>query len=152
MRKQQEESEKDSRWLQQQEENIKKRLSIASLNDVPAMDSNGQQQQHVVGKPPIAEKAPLSPRMLHEPSASSSSASSPQGSDKKVESKIDRTNDPVYKCTTNVVRAVMTLSSGVEKSQIDDYLELVKTVGLELRTLLGTVDSLSANFPPQTHK
>jgi focal adhesion kinase 1 len=152
LRKQQEDSEKDARWLMQQENNIKKRLSLASLNDPQlSIETNGT--QHVVGKPPIAEKPQLSPRILQDQLASSSSsASSPQGSDKKVESKIDRKNDPVYLCTTNVVRAVMTLSAGVEKSQIDDYLELVKTVGLELRTLLGTVDQVSANFPPLTHK
>ncbi|CRK93832.1 CLUMA_CG007359, isoform A [Clunio marinus] len=154
LRKQQEESEKDSRWLQQQEDNIKKRLSIASLNDV-IVDSSGQQIASVTVKPPIAEKPPLSPRVLSEsiaPIPSTSSSSSPQGSEKKTEAKADRKNDPVYLCTTNVVRAVMKLSSGVEKSQIDDYLELVKTVGLELRTLLGTVDLISSNFPPITHK
>jgi focal adhesion kinase 1 len=151
LRKQQEDSEKDSRWLQQQEDNIKKRLSLASLNDQLLIEANGT--QHVVGKPPIAEKAPVSPRLLQDQGpSSSSSASSPQGSEKKLDGKIDRKNDPVYLCTTNVVRAVMTLSSGVEKSQINDYLELVKTVGLELRTLLGTVDQVSSNFPPQTHK
>lgn len=133
----------------QQEDNIKKRLSIASLNDIP-VESNGQ---HVVGKPPVAEKAPLSPRLVQDQSpASSSSANSPQGTEKKAETKPDRKNDPIYLCTTNVVRAIMTLSSGVEKSQLDDYLELVKTVGLELRTLLGTVDLISSNFPAQTHK
>lgn len=147
LRKQQEDSEKDSRWLQQQEDNIKKRLSIASLSEL-SVESNGT---HVVGKPPIAEKAPLSPR-LSQDQASSSSATSPQGTEKKADVKVDRKNDPVYLCTTNVVRAVMKLSSGVEMSQMDDYLELVKTVGLELRTLLGTVDLVSNNFPPQTHK
>lgn len=148
LRKQQEESEKDSRWLQQQEDNIKKRLSIASLNEFP-VESNGT---HVSGKPPIAEKPPLSPRLLQDQASTSSAATSPQGTEKQTDSKLDRKNDPVYLCTTNVVRAIMKLSSGVEKSQIDDYLELVKTVGLELRTLLGTVDLISSNFPPVTHK
>lgn len=148
MRKQQEDSEKDSRWLQQQEDNIKKRLSIASLNELP-VESNGS---HVVGKPPIGEKAPLSPRLIQEQPSTSSAATSPQGTERKADAKVDRKNDPVYLCTTNVVRAIMKLSSGVEKSQIDDYLELVKTVGLELRTLLGTVDLISSNFPPVTHK
>lgn len=144
IRKQQEDSEKDSRWLQQQEDNIKKRLSI---NELP-IDSNGT---HVAGKPSLAEKAPLSPR-LTEQTSTSSAATSPQETDIKSDAKLDRTNDPVYLCTTNVVRAIMKLSSGVEKSQMDDYLELVKTVGLELRTLLGTVDLISSNFPPVTHK
>ena len=149
MRKQQEDSEKDSRWLQQQEDNIKKRLSIASINEM-TVDTNGT--NNVAGKPPIAEKAPLSPRMTNEHPSTSSLATSPQTTEKKIEAMVDRKNDQIYLCTTNVVRAIMTLSSGVEKSQIDEYLELVKTVGLELRTLLGTVDLISAKFPPQTHK
>jgi Focal adhesion targeting region len=35
---------------------------------------------------------------------------------------------------------------------MDEYLELVKTVGLELRTLLGTVDAISGKFPAHTHR
>lgn len=103
----------------------------------------------------VADKVNISPKKSFDQYASSTSAgTSPQGgpSDKKVEAKIDRKNDLIYNCTTNVVRAVMQLSSGVEKSQMNEYLELVKTVGLELRTLLGTVDQISVNFPPQTHK
>jgi focal adhesion kinase 1 len=151
LRRQQEESEKDSRWLHQQEENIKKRLSIASLNDLQIeQNTNGGTNHVITGKPPVAEKVPLSPRVPNnEPTPSSSS---PQLIEKKIDLKIDRANDPIYKCTTNVVRAVMTLSSGVEKSQINEYLELVKSVGLELRELLGTVDRLCNFFPPQTHK
>lgn len=145
-RQQQEDSEKDSRWLQQQEDNIKKRLSIASLTDVKIEQTNGS-SNHVTGKPPVAERTPLSPRLPAD-QHSSSNASSPQPSDKKV----DRVNDPVYKCTTNVVRAIMQLSSGVEQSKVGEYLELVKCVGLELRELLGTVDQITNVFPPQTHK
>lgn len=46
----------------------------------------------------------------------------------------------------------MKLSQGVEKSMLAEYLDLVKTVGVELRSLLGTVDQVSVHFPPQTHK
>lgn len=65
---------------------------------------------------------------------------------------LDRTNDYVYICTTNVVKAIMTLSHGVEKSLMAEYLDLVKSVGIELRELLGMVDKISAYLPPQTHK
>lgn len=147
LRRQQEESEKDSRWLLQQEDNIKKRLSIASLTDVKIEQTNGG-SNHVTGKPPVAERTPLSPRLPADQHSSSSNASSPQPNDKKV----DRINDPVYKCTTNVVKAIMQLSSGVEQSKVGEYLELVKCVGLELRELLGTVDQITNVFPPQTHK
>jgi focal adhesion kinase 1 len=117
-----------------QEENIKKRLSVASLND--AVNENKV-------KPLISEK-PFQTAVPRTVDPLSLSAPKPEA--------IDRKHDPVYLCTTNVVRAVMKLSSGVEKSQMDEYLDLVKTVGLELRTLLGTVDLISAKSPSQTHK
>jgi focal adhesion kinase 1 len=158
MRKQQEDSEKDSKWLRQQEENIKKRLSISSLTEISV-----EGIQNPI-KPITNDKGPLSPKMnpeLQSNSASTSSSSSSAAAAAAIltnsvtspqKSKVDRQRDPIYKCTTNVVRAIMTLSSGVEKSNMGEYLELVKTVGLELRTLLATVDQLSSNFPPQTHK
>lgn len=65
---------------------------------------------------------------------------------------LDRTNDTVYTCTTNVVKAIMTLSQGVEKAYASEYLELVRNAGVELRSLLGAVDQLSACFPATAHK
>lgn len=109
-------------------------------------------QSHVAGKPPLSEKPLASPKLLHDEPGPAPSLNSPQETDKKTDLKVDRKNDPVYLCTTNVVRAIMKLSGGVEMSQMNDYLELVKTVGLELRTLLGTVDQLSSSFPAITHR
>ena len=92
---------------------------------------------------------------------SSNSATLIRQSSTSVESKpkeptktlsLDRTNDAVYAATTNVVKAIMTLSQGVEKAIAGDYLDLVRNVGIELRTLLGSVDALSSIFPPQAHK
>lgn len=40
-------------------------------------------------------------------------------------------NDPVYECTTSVVRSVMQLLQGVQKGQHADYLELVKVMFIE---------------------
>jgi focal adhesion kinase 1 len=151
-KQQQEESEKDAKWLKQQEDNIKKRLSISSINELPV--EGGGTNNVAAGMQPMADAvAPLSPKMANQ-SPSTSSVTSPQESVfRQVEAKmLDRQNDPIYKCTTNVVRAVMALSGGVEKSSMGEYLELVKSVGLELRNLLGTVDQISSQFPPQTHK
>lgn len=39
---------------------------------------------------------------------------------------VDRTKDPVYRSTTNVVRAVMDMSKGVHQAKADQYVELVK--------------------------
>lgn len=42
----------------------------------------------------------------------------------------------------------MLLSQGVQQSKSDQYLDLVKNVGLELRNLLTSVDEIVSNFPP----
>lgn len=158
MKKQlQEESESDHKWLRQQEDNIKKRLSISSLNETP-VDNNGINNLPVsnptVTPPQTMDRTPLSPKMsLQQISPLASSVTSPQDGAKSAEPKVlERQNDPIYKCTTKVVRSIMTLSSGVEKSNMSEYLDLVKAVGLELRNLLGTVDQISSQFPPQTHR
>lgn len=59
----------------------------------------------------------------------------------------DRTNDHVYECTTRVVRSVMQLSQGVTDARAEEYLDLVKNVGIELRNLLASVDDLMTFFP-----
>ena len=65
---------------------------------------------------------------------------------------LDRTNDNVYSATTKVVKAIMALSHGVEKAAAIEYLELVRHVGIELRTLLSSVDTLASIFPPHALK
>lgn len=65
---------------------------------------------------------------------------------------LDRTNDNVYSATTKVVKAIMALSHGVEKAAAIEYLELVRHVGIELRALLSSVDTLASIFPPHALK
>lgn len=66
--------------------------------------------------------------------------------------RLDRTHDKVYDATTSVVRAVMLLSQGVQQAKSDNYVDLVKKVGLELRSLLASVDQLVPHFPTSTHR
>jgi hypothetical protein len=42
--------------------------------------------------------------------------------------------------------------SGVQQSRADQYLELVRRVGMELRTLLSSVDGLVPVFPASAHR
>ena len=92
---------------------------------------------------------------------------------------LDRTNDKVYDCTTSVVRAIMSLSqgtfklnfnyktlylfiytfatkiyfrTGVQQSKADQYLEMVRRVGIELRALLSSVDALVEILPVTSHR
>ncbi|XP_011647332.1 uncharacterized protein LOC105433628 [Pogonomyrmex barbatus] len=140
---QQRQSEEDSRWLAREE----KRLSIATSGDESA-------------SPPIPRSVTQSPS--HEPhSTNIGSLGSDKSSDKIIVVKkmeptptadLDRTNDKVYDCTTSVVRAVMSLSQGVQQSKADQYLELVRRVGIELRALLSSVDALVEILPISAHR
>jgi hypothetical protein len=44
------------------------------------------------------------------------------------------------------------LFSGVQAGFASQYLELVRRVGVELRSLLSSVDTLVAVFPPNAHR
>lgn len=65
---------------------------------------------------------------------------------------LDRTDDIVYQFTTNVVQAVRLLLQGVQASKVDNYIELVKNVGIQLRGLLESVDDLIPNLPLWSHR
>lgn len=82
-------------------------------------------------------------------STNGAQASNMTGKPQKVD--LDRTNDDVFKATTSVVRSVMALSKEVSQNKQADYLELVKNVGVELRTLLAGVDSIINKLPTHTH-
>ncbi|XP_066593814.1 uncharacterized protein Fak isoform X2 [Prorops nasuta] len=140
---QQRQSEEDRRWLAREE----KRLSIATSGDEST-------------SPPVPRSVTESPNHeLH--SANSGSLGSDKGSDKVIIVKkmeptptadLDRTNDEVYDCTTSVVRAVMLLSQGVQQSQAEQYLDLVRKVGVDLRALLSSVDALVEILPISAHR
>ena len=42
--------------------------------------------------------------------------------------------------------------AGVQQGRIENYVDLVKKVGLELRSLLSSVDHLIPSFPLSTHR
>lgn len=44
------------------------------------------------------------------------------------------------------------MTSGVQAGFVAQYLELVRKVGVDLRSLLSTVDILVAVFPPAAHR
>lgn len=46
----------------------------------------------------------------------------------------------------------MSLSQGVQQSHADRYLDLVKQVGIELRSLLASVDEIVGVFPSSAQK
>lgn len=156
LRQQKKESEEDSKWLQEEESNFRKRLSCSDRSDRSDTDSleGISSSPHHSSNGVSNHGSPVSREQL-------SVTEDTDSSDLPITSKkmeplptvdIDRTEDHVYECTTHVVRAIMELSKGVQMSKSGEYLDLVKKVGVALRGLLGSVDELMLQLPSATHR
>ncbi|RZF42277.1 hypothetical protein LSTR_LSTR003895 [Laodelphax striatellus] len=155
LRQQIRESQEDSQWLAEKEINLRKRLSAAaSISDTDSIDGTPS--------PPVSTSTHVTNSLERRPETPTTAVLGTASSDeriiivKKMEptptADLDRTNDRVYDCTTSVVKAVMALSRGVQQSEADHYLDLVRQVGLELRALLTSVDMLVRVFPVSAHR
>ncbi|XP_059841420.1 protein-tyrosine kinase 2-beta isoform X3 [Hypanus sabinus] len=60
---------------------------------------------------------------------------------------LDRTDDKVYPLVMELVKAVLHLKNQVYKLPTDEYVQLVKTVGMKLRQLTSSVDELLPKLP-----
>uniref|UniRef100_UPI003AAAE0C1 focal adhesion kinase 1-like isoform X12 n=1 Tax=Centroberyx gerrardi TaxID=166262 RepID=UPI003AAAE0C1 len=65
---------------------------------------------------------------------------------------LDRSNDKVYENVTGLVKAVIEMSSKIQPAPPEEYVPMVKDVGLALRTLLATVDETIPQLPASTHR
>ncbi|XP_070396194.1 focal adhesion kinase 1 isoform X1 [Dermacentor albipictus] len=168
---QQRETEEDSRWLSQEATHFdplpttpnRPRASCSDTSDAgsigitngtspssPVVTSPGPLNQEEVSMGSLeysmVDKKPKSPIVQQsQPYPPPKPEMMPAAQPPTLET--DRTNDHVYECTTRVVRSVMQLSQGVTEARAEEYLDLVKNVGLELRSLLASVDDLMTFFP-----
>uniref|UniRef100_H2ZS05 non-specific protein-tyrosine kinase n=1 Tax=Latimeria chalumnae TaxID=7897 RepID=H2ZS05_LATCH len=60
---------------------------------------------------------------------------------------LDRTDDKVYQHVMQMVKAVLQLKNEVYQLRPEDYVDVVKNVGLTLRTLISSVDEVLHSFP-----
>ncbi|CAH0384849.1 unnamed protein product [Bemisia tabaci] len=144
LKQQQLESEEDSRWLAEEEINLKKRLSIA--NSLSDGDSNDGRETSLT-TPPLSQCGDSLERQKRKERIIIVKKMEPTPT-----ANLNRSNDRVYECTTCVVKSVMALSQGVQQAQASQYLELVQCVGLELRQLLSSVDALVSIVPTSVHQ
>lgn len=141
IKQQQKQSEEDGKWLAEEENNLKKRLSIIGPESEEAAGvsidsaSRGPSPDHSEHSTASIDRPIVVKKMEPTPTAD-----------------LDRSNDNVYECTTAVVKAVMTLSQGVQQGNVDEYLDLVRRVGVDLRALLTSVDDLVPLFPMAAHR
>ncbi|GCB81209.1 hypothetical protein scyTo_0022135, partial [Scyliorhinus torazame] len=60
---------------------------------------------------------------------------------------LDRSDDQVYPLVMEMVKAVLNLKNQVYQIPCEEYINLVKTVGMHLRNLTGSVDQLLPTLP-----
>lgn len=168
--RQQQEMEEDQRWLEKEERFLKPdvRLSRGSIDREDGSFQGPTGNQHIyqpVGKPdpaapPKKPPRPGAPGHLSNLSSISSPADSynegvklqPQEISPPPTANLDRSNDKVYENVTGLVKAVIEMSSKIQPAPPEEYVPMVKEVGLALRTLLATVDETIPVLPASTHR
>lgn len=171
--RQQQEMEEDQRWLEKEERFLKPdvRLSRGSIDREDGSFQGSTGNQHIyqpVGKPdpaapPKKPPRPGAPGHLSNLSSISSPAESynegvkpwrlqPQEISPPPTANLDRSNDKVYENVTGLVKAVIEMSSKIQPAPPEEYVPMVKEVGLALRTLLATVDETIPILPASTHR
>ncbi|XP_069477792.1 focal adhesion kinase 1 isoform X5 [Ambystoma mexicanum] len=168
--RQQQEMEEDQRWLEKEERFLKPdgRLSRGSIDREDGGIQGPTPNQHIyqpVGKPDHAAP-PKKPPRPGAPSHLGSLASlnspvdsynegiklQPQEISPPPTANLDRTNDKVYENVTGLVKAVIEMSSRIQPAPPEEYVPMVKGVGLALRTLLATVDETIPVLPASAHR
>ncbi|XP_056335550.1 protein tyrosine kinase 2aa isoform X4 [Danio aesculapii] len=164
--KQQQQMEEDQRWLEQEESFLKpeSRNSRSSIDREDAALQTPMGKQHVyqpVGKtdlvaPPKKPPRPGAPAHLTNLSPADSYNEGvklqPQEISPPPTANLDRSNDKVYENVTGLVKAVIEMSSRIQPAPPEEYVPMVKDVGLALRTLLATVDETIPVLPAHTHR
>ncbi|XP_053571366.1 focal adhesion kinase 1 isoform X5 [Bombina bombina] len=168
--RQQQEMEEDQRWLEKEERFLKPdvRLSRSSVDHVDGSGQCPTGNQHIyqpVGKPdhtapPKKPPRPGAPGHIGSLAGLNSPVDSynegvklqPQEISPPPTANLDRTNDKVYENVTGLVKAVIEMSSRIQPAPPEEYVPMVKGVGLALRTLLATVDETIPVLPASTHR
>ncbi|XP_034017167.1 focal adhesion kinase 1-like isoform X13 [Thalassophryne amazonica] len=166
---QQQQMEDDQRWLEQ-EESLMKAESRNSRGSIDKEDGALQApggSQHIyqpVGKPehvapPKKPPRPGAPGHLGNlaslcpvDSYNEGVKLQPQEISPPPTANLDRSNDKVYENVTGLVKAVIEMSNRIQPASPEEYVPMVKDVGLALRTLLATVDETIPVLPASTHR
>uniref|UniRef100_A0A4W3JLG8 Focal adhesion kinase 1 n=1 Tax=Callorhinchus milii TaxID=7868 RepID=A0A4W3JLG8_CALMI len=154
--RQQQEMEEDQRWLEQEEKFL--------VNFT--LQSSAVYTIFILFFPPEHAAPPKKPPRPGAPTHGGSIASlnspidsynegvkiQPQEISPPPTANLDRSNDKVYENVTGLVKAVIEMSSKIQPATPEEYVPMVKEVGLALRTLLATVDETIPSLPASTHR
>uniref|UniRef100_A0A8B9ZHJ1 Focal adhesion kinase 1 n=1 Tax=Anas platyrhynchos TaxID=8839 RepID=A0A8B9ZHJ1_ANAPL len=148
--RQQQEMEEDQRWLEKEERFLKPDVRL-SRGSIDREDGGLQGPVSACGISSAPNHtAPLA--SLNSPSAPLCFQLQPQEISPPPTANLDRSNDKVYENVTGLVKAVIEMSSKIQPAPPEEYVPMVKEVGLALRTLLATVDETLPVLPASTHR
>ncbi|KAJ0054925.1 hypothetical protein NL108_007087, partial [Boleophthalmus pectinirostris] len=166
---QQQQMEDDQRWLEQEESFMKteSRNSRGSIDREDGILQAPGGSQHIyqpIGKPEPAAPPKKPPRpgapghltnltsLAPVESYNEGVKLQPQEISPPPTANLDRSNDKVYENVTGLVKAVIEMSNRIQPAAPEEYVPMVKEVGLALRTLLATVDETMPVLPASTHR
>ncbi|XP_068431987.1 protein tyrosine kinase 2aa isoform X4 [Clinocottus analis] len=168
---QQQQMEDDQRWLEQEEsfmvmkaESRNSRGSIDREDGTLQAPSGTQHIYQPVGKPEHVAPPKKPPRpgapchlgnlasLCPVDSYNEGVKLQPQEISPPPTANLDRSNDKVYENVTGLVKAVIEMSNRIQPAAPEEYVPMVKEVGLALRTLLATVDETLPILPASTHR
>uniref|UniRef100_A0A8B9IRH3 Focal adhesion kinase 1 n=1 Tax=Amazona collaria TaxID=241587 RepID=A0A8B9IRH3_9PSIT len=166
--RQQQEMEEDQRWLEKEERFLKPdvRLSRGSIDREDGGLQGPVSTWGILSSPTDHAAPPKKPPRPGAPGHLGSLASlnspvdsynegvkiQPQEISPPPTANLDRSNDKVYENVTGLVKAVIEMSSKIQPAPPEEYVPMVKEVGLALRTLLATVDETLPVLPTSTHR
>uniref|UniRef100_A0A672Z6R5 Protein tyrosine kinase 2ab n=1 Tax=Sphaeramia orbicularis TaxID=375764 RepID=A0A672Z6R5_9TELE len=147
---QQQQMEEDQRWLEQEE-----RLLVTHSTHTRKKHTHA----HKHAAPPKKPPRPGAPSQVGNLACLNTGDSyndgvklQPQEISPPPTANLDRSNDKVYENVTGLVKAVIEMSSKIQPAPPEEYVPMVKDVGLALRTLLATVDETLPQLPASTHR
>uniref|UniRef100_A0A8K9UFJ3 Focal adhesion kinase 1 n=2 Tax=Oncorhynchus mykiss TaxID=8022 RepID=A0A8K9UFJ3_ONCMY len=154
---QQQQMEEDQRWLEHEERFLKpdSRNSRGSIDRDDGILHGPVKHASPPKKPPrpgapshLGSLASLNPVDSYNEGVKLQ----PQEISPPPTANLDRSNDKVYENVTGLVKAVIEMSSKIQPAPPEEYVPMVKDVGLALRTLLATVDETITLLPASTHR
>ncbi|XP_022119116.2 focal adhesion kinase 1 isoform X5 [Pieris rapae] len=144
--RQQHQSEEDRRWLQMQEDNLKRlsNVQVTSSEEQPNDSRNETPREKPSSQThSVTNSTETSPANTVNPKEKPVNEEKPQAPSTSTPNK-----EPVYVATTEVVRCVMRLASTANNTVTPaSILEAVRSVGAALRELCATVDALVPPYP-----
>uniref|UniRef100_A0A667ZMK3 Focal adhesion kinase 1 n=1 Tax=Myripristis murdjan TaxID=586833 RepID=A0A667ZMK3_9TELE len=138
---QQQQMEEDQRWLEQEE-----RLLVTHT------PTHSETAQNMYSRAYTDCYVTLRKSVTHCSLCSLLVQLQPQEISPPPTANLDRSNDKVYENVTGLVKAVIEMSSKIQPAPPEEYVPMVKDVGLALRTLLATVDETIPQLPASTHR